>query len=211
MAARSADEGAAVVTKAVVANFTPTLNAEPLAASVAGSVNRGWERTLEVPHPLNWAGIGAMVPIRTVFEPIQPYEYKSPPLLMPLYIIPSGEPQSIGTTGPTVGMGSQLCCKPPSQPLLPLRKKGYVKRSGRSWVCEQCGKTYTARSSIRYHLTSHAAKDFPCPFTTTCGKVFLAQTSLRRHVRTVHSHDTPPGEGELLDPGFDKDDLLPPS
>lgn len=56
-----------------------------------------------------------------------------------------------------------------------------------SHLCEQCGKKFLSRSSLRYHLTTHmGSKPFSCE---VCSRTFSRERDLIKHV-TIHEKDT---------------------
>ena len=57
--------------------------------------------------------------------------------------------------------------------------------------CDVCGRKFTTKSSLNFHLRTVHSADGPSYECEVCGKVFTTKGSLSLHLRTVHSADGP--------------------
>jgi KRAB domain-containing zinc finger protein len=67
------------------------------------------------------------------------------------------------------------------QYLYDRHKKAHERNEGRVWVCENCGKHFTAKSTLINHYMVHQTeKNFPCDFPG-CGEAFKNKYKLKHH------------------------------
>ncbi|XP_036152014.1 zinc finger protein 211-like isoform X1 [Myotis myotis] len=68
-----------------------------------------------------------------------------------------------------------------------IQEKG-VHAGSQCFVCSECGKAFTSRNGLHYHLSVHSGeRPYEC---NECGKSFPRSTDLRRHQR-VHTGERP--------------------
>ncbi|KPJ05352.1 Histone-lysine N-methyltransferase PRDM9 [Papilio xuthus] len=61
-------------------------------------------------------------------------------------------------------------------------------KSGRTYICAVCGKTYRAKSSLVAHQTLHATGPTPDSFCVTCKIHFRNALALKHHLKTHSKH-----------------------